>query len=73
MRGGPEVVGVRARLLEERGCSGGLSEEGRVPEESEEWIMAMFTGARDRRRALTEVGRGPRWQVEGRMISWRGG
>lgn len=37
-----------------------LSEEGRVPEGSEEWIMAVFTGAREGRQALTEVGRGSR-------------
>lgn len=73
MRGGPEVVGVRARFVEERGCSGGLREEGRVPAEGEEWIMAVFTGAREGRRALTEEGRGSGWQVEGRVLSWRGG
>ena len=57
-----------------------LKDDGTVPVESEEWIMAAMRGTREGEQAFTScVGRGSRWQVDGldflmsSLISERGG
>ena len=43
-----------------------FKDEGNIPEEREEWMMVVMSGAREGRHALTRAeGRGSRWQVEG--------
>lgn len=40
-----EIVGVRARFVEDGVIAADLSDEGSVPGESEGWMVALITGA----------------------------